>query len=94
MEDAGKTITAINSLITTLVSIFGIGWTLIIIFATAVGTYFWKWYNNKRKQRYMDKLIEEKDKTIERMADEIRLMRIDFFKRNGWTDDDIDKYVN
>ena len=93
MADTSQVIDSVNHLLTTLVALLGKGWTIFFIFAIPVGTYFWKRYNNNQKDAVFKKLIQEKDDTISRMKDEVKIYRIHIFKERGWSEDEIDKYI-
>lgn len=93
MENAAKLIEAITQLIVALVNLFGVGGTILIIIACAVGTLLWRLYLNKRKDSANEKLIKEKDNTIARMKEEIKMYRIEHFKNKGWSEEEIEKYV-
>jgi hypothetical protein len=93
MDKASKLIDSITGLITALVDLFGTGGTIAMIIITALAVLGWKLYVNSRKDAAFKKLIEEKDRTIERMKDEVKLYRISFFKKEGWSDAEIEKFV-
>ncbi len=92
-EDIASVIEAINKLIATLINAFGAPFTIFLIFAVPIVTYLWKRYNSSKKEKVYDKLIDEKDETIKRMKEEVKMYRIHFFKENGWTEEDVDKYI-
>jgi len=92
-ENTSNVIDSASNLINTLVHSIGKGWTIVLIFVIPIGTYFWKRYNNNRKDAAFKALIKEKDDTIERMKEEVKMYRINLFKDKGWTDEGIDKYI-
>ena len=93
MDDISKNIDAVSNLINSLVSQLGRAWTVFFMFATPIGAFLWQLFNTHRKDAIFNKLIAEKDTTISRMKDEIKLYRIDIFKQRGWSDEQIDKHV-
>lgn len=93
MEDAAKLIEAITNLVQVLLDAFGIWGTLLLILVTTIICFIWRVYQNRRRDRKADLLIKEKDRTIQRMRDENKLLRIVELKRLGWTDQDIQTYV-
>lgn len=54
----------------------------------------WKIYNLRRKDREVNLALKEKDRTIQRLAEQERNFRILFFKeKGGWTDEQIKQFV-
>ena len=82
MEDLPKIIDAVINLIHTLVTLLGVRWTLFFSFAIPIGTFLWKKYNNNRKDAVFNLLIKEKDDTIARMREEVKVYRVHFFKES------------
>lgn len=93
-DEITKLINAIRELIVTIVGIFGPIWTVIIATIVTTVVFLWRRYNEKRKDRQYKMVIEEKDRTIMRMQNENRTMRVAELKRQGWSDEEIDKYIN
>ena len=48
---------------------------------------------NYRKDKEVRMVFTEKDNTISRMKDEIRMYRVHIFKGSGWSEEEIDKHV-
>lgn len=94
MDDAAKIIDSLNNLIATLVDAFGVYFTIFLIVAIPIAVFQWKRYNAKQKDKIYDKLIAEKDETIKRMSEELRLYRSALLKDKGWTNEEIDRYIN
>lgn len=86
-------IKSLQSLLLTTIGIFGPFWSVVIVIFISTGVFIWKKYNHTRKDRFHQMVIDEKDKTIKRMKEENRMMRIVEFKRLGWDKEEIDKYV-
>ena len=93
-DEITKLVNAIRELIVTIVGIFGPVWTIIIVILIGISVFLWRRYNEKRKDTQYKMVIDEKDKTIARMQQENRTMRVAELKRLGWSNEEIDKYVN
>src|SRR5215211_7251011 len=85
---------ALRNLIQSLVNIFGIWGTIGIIAALVVISGGWKLYNIWRKDKEVNLALQEKDRTIQRLAEQERNLRILFFKEKaGWSDEQVDRFV-
>ena len=71
---------ALGRLVAALVAAFGPTGTVLLLLAVAVAATAWRLYQDKRKDREFNLLIEEKDKTIQRLASQERFYRAMFFK--------------
>lgn len=89
-----KIIDAVTNLVDILINSFGRETVIafaIIILMTSIA---WRWYSDKRKDKYIDQLLEEKDKTIQRLAKSERAYRALFFKEKaGWTEKEINNFI-
>lgn len=65
-------------------------WPLYVAFALWVAWVVWGEY---RRWSEESKVIAEKERTIQRLAADNRLLRIQHLKSQGWTDEDIDRYL-
>lgn len=91
---AAAIIDAIVRLLDVLIRNFGQVGTLIIALAIVALASLWRVYNDRRKDKEVNAVIAEKDKTIQRLAEQERNYRILFFKEKaGWTDEEIDRFV-
>ena len=92
--EADKIIEAIIKLLELLFQTLGVGGTFVAIVVAVGASAAWRIYNDKKKEKEIDKAIAEKDRTISRLAAQERAWRIQFFKEaKGWTDEQIDKYI-
>jgi len=65
-----------------------------LIFAVPVAFVAWQVWSSIRKDRKADAAIAAKEETIQRMADENRLLRIRLAQREwAWTAEEIDAYI-
>jgi hypothetical protein len=89
-----KTLEALTKVINILVENYGATGTLLI-FIGAIGiAVLWRVYSNYRTDKRIDQLLDEKDKTIQRLAEQERNMRILFLQKvAGWTDKQIEAFV-
>ena len=54
----------------------------------------WRIYQNFRRDRATDQVLEEKEKALQRAASEAREYRIAFFKdKIGWTDEQVERFL-
>lgn len=94
LSDYAEVINALNNLVKSLVAVFGAWGTIGLIAVILVITGGWKIWNIKRKDREIDLVLEEKDRTIQRLAEQERNYRILFFKEKfGWTDEQVLQFV-
>jgi len=92
--DGADIINALNNLIQSLVAVFGARGTIAILVVIIAGTTWWKIWNIRRKDREINLVLEEKDRTIQRLAEQERNYRILFFKEKfGWTDEQVLQFV-
>jgi hypothetical protein len=56
-------------------------------------TLFYRLYNDWRKDKEINALLKEKDRTIQRLAEENRLYRIKELKSQGFSEDYIEKFI-
>lgn len=91
---SSETIKAVNDLITTLTSVFGVErifWLALFLFFV---TLIWKIWNEKRKDKKTDLALAEKERTIQRLAAENRESRILIFKKiHGYSDEEIERFI-
>jgi hypothetical protein len=93
-SDGADVINALNNLVKSLVAIFGAWGTIGIAAGVLIVTGGWKIYNIRRKDREVNLALKEKDRTIQRLAEQERNFRILFFKEKaGWTDEQIQQFV-
>lgn len=93
-DDLPGIIDALSRFIQVLIANYGI-WGTLGIFGFIFLLFFgWRVYNNYRKDREVNLALQEKDRTIQRLAEQERNYRILFFKEKaGWTDDQVDRFV-
>ena len=93
MEDVSNVINAIANLFNVLVENFGSAGSVIILFILVVAFYSYRLYIDKRKDKYIQALLKEKDRTIQRIAEQERNYRVLFLKEKGMSDDEIERFV-
>lgn len=76
-----------------LIKHFGPWGTIVIFGIIALGLFCWRYYSDRRRDKYVDKLLKEKDAAIQRLAEQERNYRVMFLKQMGWSDDDIDRFI-
>ena len=77
-----------------MVANFGAWGTIVICVGIVLLFFAWRLYNERRKDRTNDELLREKDRTIQRLADESRYYKIIVFKEVlKWTDERIDLLI-
>lgn len=94
ISDGADIINALNNLVQVLINNFG-AWGTIGIAAAAIAiTGGWKVYNIRRKDKEVHLALKEKDRTIQRLAEQERNYRIMFFmEKCGWTSEQIEQFV-
>jgi len=65
-----------------LAEILGPGWTVGLVLGLLVAGLAWKAYNNRRLERGFKLALDEKERTVQRLADEARGWRILFLTHN------------
>ncbi len=87
-------IDAISNLIQVLIDSFGKVPTIVgilLFLGVAIG---WRIYTDWRRDKMINALVAEKDKTIQRLAESERQFRVLFFKEQlGWSDEQVDLFV-
>lgn len=85
------TVDAWTRLLNAIVEAFGPEWALGIGAFFVVWTTFWRIYNDKRKDKDRKAVIEEKEKTIQRLAAESREYRAAIFREKfKWTHEQVE----
>jgi hypothetical protein len=73
---------------------FGAGWTLALLFSVPVLFFAWQVYLAIRKDRDVGLALEAKEDTIQRLAAENRMYRIQVFKdKFGWSEHQIESWI-
>ncbi|MBX2840859.1 MAG: hypothetical protein KTR26_03755 [Flammeovirgaceae bacterium] len=65
--------------------------TLIVFGIILIVAIVYKIYKDKQDDKYINKLLEEKERTIQRVADEARQYKFLYFKERGWTTEELEK---
>ena len=77
-----------------LVDIFGPTYTFIIIIAFIVCSSFFKFRQSKKWSLEVRELINEKEKSMQRLANEVRTWKTLYFKEaKNWTNDEIERFM-
>jgi len=93
-DDLPGVIEAFRKLLEVLIANYGTWGTLGIFAFIILASFGWKFYNNYRKDKEVNLALQEKDRTIQRLAEQERNFRILFFKEKaGWTDEQVERFV-
>lgn len=93
-EDAPDLIKALTRLLEVMVSSFGALGTIGIFVFLLLVAFLWRRYNDWQKDKTTDALLAEKERTIQRLAEESRNFKILFLKHQlGWTDEQINLFI-
>ena len=85
---------AIIQLIEVLIKHFGTLGTIGILVFVLLISIGWRLYNDKKNREESEALLEEKDRTIQRLAEQERSYRALFFKKfAGWEEKDIERFI-
>ena len=67
---------------------------ILVIGCSFLCFFLWRFHNEKRKDKEINQVIAEKERTIQRLAQDNREWRILFFKdKCGWNDKQVQKFV-
>ena len=92
MENLDKILQGISGLINALVANFGAWGTVGVAVLVYLAFFFWRHYTDKRKDKEAESVLADKEKTVQRLANEVRMWRIVYFKEvHKWTDDQVEK---
>src|SRR5205085_2772011 len=91
--DTDDVINAVNILVQVLIANYGRVGTLLIFAALIVLSGLWRYISWRRKDKQIDLALTEKDRTIQRLAESERNFRILFFKQQGMTAEEIERFV-
>lgn len=93
-QDLSEIIKEIKGLIELLINKFGT-WGFIGIFGIIIVLVMaWKWYNIYRKDQEEKSALNEKERSIQRLAQENREYKIIILKEKfKWSDEQIEKYI-
>lgn len=93
-KDLPGVLEALESLLQVLLSNFGPWGTIALIVFAVLASFALRVYNDRRSDKEIDALIEEKDRTIQRLADSERMYRALFLRQQtDWTDDQIERFI-
>lgn len=93
-EELPDILRTVNQLLELLISHFGPWGTIVIIFGVLLLAVGLRLYNDWRKDKEIEALIEEKDRTIQRLAESERTYRALFLKdKAGWTDEQVERFI-
>lgn len=84
----------IGKILDLLVQAFGTSGTIILFAMFILGSFGWRYYNDRRKDREIRQLVEEKERTIQRLAKQECELRIYWLKNMaGWTDEQVERFI-
>lgn len=93
-SDLANIIIAITGLIELLLGAFGPWWTLAIVVLAAlvpIGVLYWQ---QRQKDKRVDQLIAEKERSINRLAEQLRDLRVKLLVKDGWLLSDAISFVS
>jgi len=88
-----KILEAINKILQTLLTSFGPGWALLIVFLACVLGFLYKFYGDWVKRNETNHIVRAKDETIQLLAQDNRDLRVILFKYLGWSDEAVKNIV-
>lgn len=92
--EADKVIESVVKLLSFLFETLGVAGTIAATVLVVIVSAGWRIYNDRKKEKEINLALQEKDRTITRLAAQERVWRIQFFKESmGWTDEQIEKYI-
>lgn len=93
-EELPDVLQTVNQLLELLISHFGPWGTIVIVFGALLLAVGLRLYNDWRKDKEVKALIDEKDRTIQRLAESERTYRALFLKEKaGWTDEQVERFI-
>lgn len=94
VDEASKWFDFLKPAIEWGVHVLGPGWFVALLVAMMAGSGLTRWLANRRLDKGFQAALDEKERTIQRLADEVRGYRVALFKRDlGWTDEEVTKYL-
>ena len=91
--DLDAIIKAFTELLKVLIGTFGPLGTAIFLVIFLILSIAWRLYNDRRKDKEISEALKEKDRAIQRLAEDNRVYRIKDLMSQGWTEDQIEKFV-
>lgn len=91
--DLPEVIKAISALLQLLINAFGPLGSLGIVALAYVAVVGGRIYNDLRKDKEVNMVVAEKERTIQRMANIERDLRVQLLKERGWPSGDIERLV-
>lgn len=89
------TINAFTKLFETIINKYGQVNTVLIAIGIALVLFLYRLYTDYRKDKERDRVIEEKERTVQRLAQEAREWRIVILKEKyKWTDEQVDRFIH
>lgn len=89
------TITACTKLFESIINKYGPLNTVLIGIGIIVVLFLFRLYTDYRKDKERDKIIEEKERTVQRLAQEAREWRIVILKEKyKWTDEQVERFIH
>lgn len=93
-EELPDLLVAVQELLDFLITSFGPWPTVILVVVVISAAFGFRLYNDKRRDREIDMLIAEKDRTIQRIAESERMYRALFLRQQtDWSDEQIERFV-
>lgn len=84
---------AAGELFQQITNIYGPFWSLVIFFVLLLAVIAWKLYQQWRADREVNLVIAEKERTIQCLANENAMYRVEDLCRKGWTRNDAISFV-
>jgi hypothetical protein len=94
MEQTPDIIEALTKLVEVVIRTYGPGPTLAISFLAVAAIAGWRIYQQRRKDKEVHLALQEKDRTIQRLAEQERSLRALLFKQlAGWDDETVERFI-
>ncbi len=76
-----------------MVDRLGPGWTVAFVLGLFAGLIALKILTSRSAQKGWERALDEKERTIQRIATQEREWRVAQFRRDGWTDEQIERWI-
>jgi len=93
LEHVPGVIDAARNFMESLVNIYGPVGALLTIAGVATVIFGWRIYQQRRQDKAHQAVVDAKEETIQRMAAESRELRIALLMLHGWTDEQVERFV-
>src|SRR5262245_15355142 len=92
--DPSAILKEISNLVEVILKNFGALGTVLLALGVVLLLFAWRRYNDYQRDKRTDELIKEKDRTIQRLAEQERNLRVVLFKSvTGWSDEQLNLFI-